>query len=210
MNTGEDIQGLRKIIDFTRLISIFILAIHFYLCCYTAFEAWGWTAEITDNIVANISRTGLFNNIFKPKLSALLLLIISLIGVKGKKDENINYRIITAYLFTGFLLYFISVLCFYLHTELVVIACCYMLLTSIGYLLVLTGGTYLSRLLRDKLNKDIFNTDNETFPQEERLLENEYSVNLPAKYNLKGKIRNSFINLISMTRGLLVAGTPGS
>ncbi|WP_299289680.1 YWFCY domain-containing protein [uncultured Mucilaginibacter sp.] len=29
MQTGEALQGLRKIIDFTRLISLFILAVHF-------------------------------------------------------------------------------------------------------------------------------------------------------------------------------------
>ncbi|RYE54487.1 MAG: hypothetical protein EOP48_12210 [Sphingobacteriales bacterium] len=32
MSTGEDIQGLRKILDFTRLISLVILSIHFYNC----------------------------------------------------------------------------------------------------------------------------------------------------------------------------------
>jgi hypothetical protein len=42
------------------------------------------------------------------------------------------------------------------------------------------------------------------------LLENEYSVNLPAKYNLKGKTRSSWINIINPFRGLLVAGTPGA
>lgn len=210
MQTGEDTQGLRKIIDFTRLISIFILAIHFYICCYQAFSHWHWTAEITDRIIGNIAKTGLFSNIWKPKLAALLFLIISLVGVKGKKDEKINYRIITAYLITGLLIYFISVLCFYLHISTAIIAIFYMVLTGIGYLLILTGGTYLSRLLKDKLNKDIFNTDNETFPQEERLLDNEYSVNLPAVYNLKGKQRKSWINFINPFRGILVAGTPGA
>jgi hypothetical protein len=210
MHTGEDTQGLRKIVDFTRLISVFILAIHFYICCYKAFEQWHWTATITNRIVGNIAKTGLFNNMLRPKLAALLCLIISLVGVKGKKDEKINYRTITAYLLTGLLLYFISILCFYLHTNLSIIACCYMALTGIGYLLILTGGTYLSRILKEKLNKDIFNTDNETFPQEERLLDNEFSVNLPAKYNLKGKTRDSWINIINPFRGVLVAGTPGA
>jgi len=210
MQTGEDTQGLRKIIDFTRLISIFILAIHFYICCYQAFSHWHWTAGITDRIIGNIAKTGLFSNIWKPKLAALLFLIISLIGVKGKKDEKMNYRSITAYLVTGLLIYFISVLCFYLHTSTAIVAISYMVLTGTGYLLILTGGTYLSRLLKDKLNKDIFNTDNETFPQEERLLDNEYSVNLPAVYNLKGKQRKSWINFINPFRGILVAGTPGA
>jgi hypothetical protein len=210
MQTGEDTNGLRKIIDLTRLISITILAIHFYGACYKAFEAWHWTAAITDRIISNITRTGLFNNLWKPKLAALLFLLISLIGVKGKKDENINYRMITAYLLTGLLIYFISILSFYLPVSLIAVAIIYMVLTGIAYLLILTGGTYLSRLLKEKLNKDIFNTENETFPQEERLLENEYSINLPAKYNLKGEVRNSWINVINPFRSLLVAGSPGA
>ncbi len=92
MNTGEDIQGLRKIIDFTRLISVFILSIHFYICCYAAFSQWGWTAEITDRIISNIANTGLFNSILRPKLAALLFLLISLIGIKGRKEESIQKK----------------------------------------------------------------------------------------------------------------------
>ncbi|RKR82842.1 type IV secretory system conjugative DNA transfer VirD4/TraG family protein [Mucilaginibacter gracilis] len=210
MNTGEDTQGLRKIVDFTRLISIFILAIHFYITCYHAFEAWHWTAGITDRIISNIAKTGLFNGIIKPKLAALLCLAISLVGIKGRKDEKIGYKSIIAYLLSGMLLYWLSVLFFYMPASLTVIAACYIILTGIGYLLMLTGGAWLSRLLKDKLSKDVFNTDNETFPQEERLLENEYSINLPAKYNLKGKVRDSWINVINPMRGLLVSGSPGA
>jgi len=210
MQTGEDTQGLRKIIDFTRLISIFILAIHFYIFCYKAFDQWHWTAAITDHIVNNIARTGLFNNWWKPKLAGLLCLAISLIGVKGKKDEKINYKSIIAYLISGLLIYWISVLCFYLPADINAKAITYMGLTAVGYLLIVTGGSWLSRILKDKLRIDVFNTENETFPQEERLLANEYSVNLPAKYSLKGKIRDSWINFINPFRGMLVAGTPGA
>ncbi|WP_040626062.1 conjugal transfer protein MobC [Mucilaginibacter paludis] len=210
MQTGEDIQGLRKIIDFTRLISIFILAIHIYIACFAAFQQWHWTATITTRIVTNIAKTGLFNNIWKPKLAALLFLFISLIGAKGKKEEKINKRAITAYIISGLLLYFISQLCFYLSEPATVITALYLGITAIGYLLILTGGTLLSRLIKIGMQSDIFNTENETFPQEERLLENEYSVNLPAIYNLKGKARKSWINFINPFRGLLVIGTPGA
>lgn len=210
MNTGEDIQGLRKIVDFTRLISIFILAIHFYLGCYLAFKQWGFTAEITDRLISNISKTGLFKDILLPKLFALLLLVISLIAVKGKKDEKIQKNAIIAYLLTGLLLYFISVLCFYLYALPTLIAILYIGITSIGYLLILTGGGLLSRLIKNSLKKDIFNSENETFPQEERLLENEYSINLPAKYRLKDQVRDSWINIINPFRGILVVGTPGA
>src|SRR5690606_15463157 len=68
----------------------------------------------------------------------------------------------------------------------------------------------LSRLLRLRLGQDVFNKLNESFPQEERLLENEYSINLPARYQLKGKRRRSWINIINPFRALLVIGTPGA
>jgi len=210
MNTGEDTQSLRKITEFTRLISIFILSIHFYMCCYMVFKDLGWTADITDRIIMNISKTGLFDGLLRPKLAALVLLVISLFGVKGKKDEKLQKQVIVTCLFTGLLLYFISVLFFLLPINTILIAVLYMAVTTTGYMLILTGGGLLSRLIKNALNKDVFNTDNETFPQEERLLENEYSINLPATYNLKGKIRKSFINYINPFRGLLVSGTPGS
>lgn len=210
MNTGEDIQGLRKIIDFTRLISLFILSIHFYICCYLAFRQWGFTAEITDNIISNISKTGLFNNMLYPKLASLLCLLISLVGAKGKKDEKINAKAIVVYLALGLSFYFIGVLCFYMKASPAIMTIAYITITSAGYILILTGGVLLSRLIKDKLAKDIFNDDNETFPQEERLLENEFSINLPAKYRLKDKTRDSWINFINPFRGMLVAGTPGA
>ena len=78
-----------------------------------------------------------------------------------------------------------------------IIAVVYMLVTGIGFILVLSGGNLLSRLIKVNLGNDVFNSLNETFPQEERLLQNEYSINLPGKYNLKGKIRKSWINIIN-------------
>ncbi|RKR82367.1 type IV secretory system conjugative DNA transfer VirD4/TraG family protein [Mucilaginibacter gracilis] len=210
MNTGEDTQGLRKIIDLTRLISLAILAIHFYIICYKAFLYWGWTAELTNRLIGNLVGTGLFNGILKPKLAGLLLLVISLLGVKGKKDEKIKKNSIVAYLSFGLLAYLLSPLVFYLHNGTTFTAVWYIGLSLGGYLLILTGGTWLSRLIKISLTKDVFNTENETFPQEERLLENDYSINLPAKYRLKDKIRDSWINVINPFRGLLVSGTPGA
>ncbi len=210
MNTGEDVQGLRKIIDFTRLLSIFILAVHFYLACYRVFEGWGLTAELTDRMVSNIARTGLFNGLWGAKLAALLLLVVSLVGVKGKKDEKVKVKDALVYVIVGAGMYFASALSLLCPAPISFMAMVYMGLTSIGYMLILTGGGLLSRIIRDKLHTDVFNEENETFPQEERLLENEYSINLPAKYRLGKKWRSSWINIVNPFRGLLVAGTPGA
>ena len=92
MNTGEDAQGLRKIVDLTRLISMAILGLHFYICCYAAFDDWGWTADITDKLIKNIAKTGLFTDLLKAKLAALLFLGITVLAAKGKKDEKIQKK----------------------------------------------------------------------------------------------------------------------
>ena len=88
--TGENEMGLRKIVDFTRLSSIVFLLIHIYFCCYGCFKVWGLTAEFGDRFLQNVSRTGLLNSPFKSKVVALALLVISLMGSKGKKDEKTN------------------------------------------------------------------------------------------------------------------------
>lgn len=211
MQTGENDQALRKILDMTRLISIVLLGIHFYYYGYTAFKYWELTSEFSDRILENIYKTGLLSNFHKSKFFALGFLLISLLGSKGRKDEKLQLKTALYYIMAGLALYFLSYLFLLTILDLPVKVLGYILFTSTGYLITLSGGTLLSRIIDKKLNsKDIFNRENETFPQEERLLENEYSINLPAQYYLKDKIRKSWINIINPFRSLLVAGTPGS
>ncbi|MBI1342403.1 MAG: type IV secretion system DNA-binding domain-containing protein [Terrimonas sp.] len=211
MSTGENEQGLRKILDMTRLMSIVILGLHFYYYCYKAFEKWELTTEISDRLLSNIGNTGLFSHFNTAKLIALALLIISLFGAKGKKDEKLNHKTAFTYIITGLLIYFGSYFSMFIPATITNVAIVYILCAVTGFILVLTGGTLLSRVIKMKLNnKDIFNKENETFPQEERLLNNEYSINLPAKYHLKGKVRNNWINIINPFRSVLVCGSPGS
>ena len=98
MHTGENEQALRKILDMTRLISITILALHFYYYCYSAFHEWQFSSTITDRLLGNIRNTGLFNNVHKSKLIALGFLLISLMGVKGRRDEKLSYKTAFAYI----------------------------------------------------------------------------------------------------------------
>ncbi|MBX9890730.1 MAG: YWFCY domain-containing protein [Chitinophagaceae bacterium] len=209
-HTGENEQGLRKIVDLTRFASIFILLLHFYYYCYVAFEQWEITSTITDRLMKNISNTGLFQNQLTSKFMALGLLVISLFGAQGKKDEKINWKSIAAYLLIGLLLYFSSQLYFKLQYDVQTVAFAYITATGIGFLLILAGGNLLSRLIKLNLGDDVFNSLNETFPQEERLISNEFSINLPARYNLKARVRKSWINIINPFRGLLVIGSPGA
>ena len=211
MNTGEDQQGLHRILDMTRMISVFILILHCYACCYQIFERWGIFTNLTNHLLANFWKMGLLTPFQKPKWIALGLLIISLFGACGRKTEHLTIHSALTYLLTGCLLYFASYFIFYLFSDSITIAILYISITFMGYLLILRGGTLISRVIRNiPHNQDIFNIENESFPQEERRLNNPFSINLPATYRLKGQQRASWINIINPFRSLLVMGSPGS
>jgi hypothetical protein len=209
-NTGENEQALRKIIDLIRLLSIVILLFHFYFFLHRALQNSGLTSEFIDTIINALRNTGLFQSVYQTKLLVLGLLVISLIGAKGKKDEKITIATTALFILGGIVIFVLSHFTLLLPVGSHVAAGIYISLTSLGYLLMLTGGTWLSRLIKLNFRKDIFNKLNESFPQEERLLENEYSINLPARYSLRGSPRKSWINVINPFRSTLVIGTPGA
>jgi hypothetical protein len=210
MQTGENEQAMRKILDMTRFISVILLIIHCYYYLYAAFEAWQLTFSFTDRLLGNIRNTGLFNNFHNGKLIALAFLFISLLGSKGKKDEKLNYKTALSYLITGLFLYFFSYVALLPAMNLVAQATIYMSILSIGFLLILSGGTLLSRIIKDNLADDPFNSENETFPQETRLITNEFSINLPTLFRYKEKMHKGFINVISPQRGVICQGSAGS
>ena len=86
----------------------------------------------------------------------------------------------------------------------------YMSSLAIGYICLLMGGTWMSRLLKNNLMDDVFNVENESFMQETRLMENEYSVNLPTRFYYQKKWNNGWINVVNPFRATIVLGTPGS
>lgn len=210
MHTGENEQALRKILDMTRLASMVMLGLNFYFFCYAFFKSEGLKIEFIDRILFSIARTGLFDSVWNTKLFCLALLVISLIGARGKKDEKVSIQWPMALILLGALLFSLSHYLLNIKTEMSIRTWTYMLVSAGGYTMILTGGTWLSRYIQLQLRGDIFNKLNESFPQEERLLENEYSINLPAEYSLRGSRRRSWINFINPFRALLVIGTPGA
>jgi len=211
MQTGENHEALRKIFDFIRLASCLILLLHFYICCYPLFHHYGLTNSKADEIILHlVTGTPALQGNTRPKSLSVLLLLVASIGIKGRKSESQNPKTICILLIAGLLVSFCSDVILNIFNESNAQQLFYILATSCGYLMFLSGLTRLSRLITVKLNGDIFNEINETFPQEEELIENEYSINLPASYKLKSIIRKSWINIINPFRALLVMGTPGS
>ena len=209
MQGDDDLRGLAKIIAFMRAVSIIIVLMHFYWYCYSAFADKGWTTEVVNRILTNFQRTaGLFSHKIYTKAFAFLLLALSCLGTKGVKNEKITWTRINSVLIVGFLLYFLNTPLLRLTPE--VGSFLYILTTSFGYIFLMVGGIWLSRLLKNNLMEDVFNNENESFQQETKLMENEYSVNLPTKFYYKGKWNDGWINVVNPFRASIVLGTPGS
>jgi len=204
MQTGENEQALRKIIDYTRLLSLAILLIHFYLSCYPLFASLKLQSKITDQLLFHIAGVPIFHSEWSAKGAALVLLLVSLAGTKGKKDEQLKPQKAWLYSIIGLLIYILSYWLLNLNYT------SYITVSLTGYLLLMTGLSLFSRILGIKLARDIFNTENETFPQEERLLENEDSINLPARYHYRGREHASWINITNPFRGTGIYGGPGA
>ena len=194
-----------------RGISVIFLLINCYWFCYEAFHVWGVTLGIIDKILMNFQRTtGLFSSILWTKLFCVVFLALSCLGTKGVKEEKITWPKIWAVLFSGFVFFFLNWWLLALPIGKIGVASLYIFTLSIGYICLLMGGVWMSRLLKNNLMDDVFNTENESFMQETRLMENEYSVNLPTRFYYKKKWNNGWINVVNPFRASMVLGTPGS
>ena len=211
MAQEDDLRALGKIMDFMRALSVIFLLINAYWFCYEAFLTWSFTLGIVDKILMNFQRTSsLFSSILWTKLFCLVFLALSCLGTKGVKEESITWPKIWAVLAVGFVLFFLNWWLLALPIGKVGAASLYIFSLSVGYICLLMAGVWMSRLLKNNLMDDVFNLENESFMQETRLLENEYSVNLPTRFYYKKRWHKGWINIVNPFRASMVLGTPGS
>ena len=211
MAQEDDLRALGKVMDFMRGISVIFLLINCYWFCYEAFQEWHFTLGIINKILMNFQRsTGLFSSILWTKLFCVVFLALSCLGTKGVKEEKITWPKIWTVLFAGFIFFFLNWWLLALPIGKVGAASLYIFTLSVGYICLLMAGVWMSRLLKNNLMDDVFNTENESFMQETRLMTNEYSVNLPTRFYYKKKWNNGWINVVNPFRASMVLGTPGS
>ena len=207
----DDLRALAKIMDFLRAVSILMVVIHLYWYCYEAVRLWGIDIGVVDRVLMNFDRTaGLFRSILYTKLFALVLLALSCLGTKGVKEEKITWARIWTVLAAGLVLFFLNWWILSLPLPVEANAALYTATVAAGYVCLLMSGTWMSRLLRTNLMEDVFNVENESFQQETRLIENEYSVNLPTRFYYRKKWNDGYINVVNPFRASIVLGTPGS
>ena len=211
MAQEDDLRALGKIMDFLRAVSIILAIMNVYWYCYEAMRMWGVTIGVVDRILINFNRTGgLFHSILYTKLFSLLLLALSCLGTKGVKAEKMSWNRIWTVLIVGSCLFFLNWWILLLPISHLGNATLYIFTMTAGYICLLMGGLWMSRLLKHNLMEDVFNNENESFMQETKLMENEYSVNLPTRFYYKKKWQRGWINVVNPFRATIVLGTPGS
>ena len=211
MQHEDDLRGLAKVMEFMRAISILFVVIHCYWYCYGALKGWKLTIIVLDKILLNFQQTaGLFDRPLWTKLFSVVFLALSCLGTKGVKNHTITWTKIWMVLGLGIALFFLN---FWVLTSSFpknITAGLYIFMVSVGFICLLVAGLWMSRLLKNNLMEDVFNKDNESFMQETRLMENEYSVNLPTRFYYKKRWNKGWINVVNPFHRSIVLGTPGS
>lgn len=204
-------RGLAKVMEFMRAISIVFIVIHVYWFCYRSFMDMGINIGVVDRILLNFQRTaGLFSNLLITKVFAVIFLALSCLGTQGVKNQEMTWGRIYAAFLSGLVLFFMNWWMLDLPFCPTANAVIYTVTLTAGYILLLMSGMWISRMLKHNLMEDVFNTANESFMQETRLIENEYSVNLPTRFYYGKKWNDGWINVVNPFRASIVLGTPGS
>lgn len=210
MAQEDDLRALGKIIDFFRAAAVVLLIMHCYWYCYQAFHQMGLYNQVVNDLLIKIAHMGLFDDYLTNKFICIGMLALSCLGNKGVKNEKITWTKIGVVGLLGGALFFFNTRLLVLTPNIVYNAGIYILTAVVGFIAILTAGSWISRLLNTDLMKDPFNDENESFMQETRLLENEFSVNLKTRFRYQKQTHEGWINIINPFRATIVLGTPGS
>lgn len=160
-----------------------------------------------------LNRIHMFDTVMMCKCMELTCVLVTCLGTVGKKELKFNatrqilFPIVGGIVLLGLSLYFHA----QPHShEIGWVRGAYALCSVLGIVAVHYGGDAIARYYNNQLGKDRFNFENESFPQTQKLVENEYSVNIPMIYYFKGKMNKGWINIINPFRATIVLGTPGS
>jgi hypothetical protein len=149
MQQEDDLRGLAKVMEFMRAVNILFCVINIYWFCYQSIVDWGINIGVVDEILMNFQRTtGLFSSVLWTKLFAVVFLVLSCLGTKGVKQEKIKWSKINTFLFFGFVLFFLNWWLLYLPLPLVANTAFYVFTFTLGYILLLVAGLWMSRLLK--------------------------------------------------------------
>ena len=184
------------------MVSIFVFLVILYAAGIGYFKSIGWWHPIAENLINKLGASGMYGfHFYRIKAISLLFIIVSTISQNGGSTQ-ISWGKIVALIAAGLLCYFFP------YVSKTPSLFWFMTTTSLGYVLLNVGFALLGR--KTKSGRGELNDIYETFEQCTKKIENKYSINIPTKFQYKGKVRNGWINVVSPQRATIIIGTPGA
>ena len=206
MEESKDLQKL-----YTMMQVLIYVTICIEILVYVSFPF----SEKIYPIISKFAKIGIYSNPYWSKLFTLIIIMVTSIGTKAKKEIDFNAtKLIFTPLVIGLITFFVSPL--FLSFDTVQSNymswnnLTYISLTVIGAILINVAFDNISKHIKSNFMKDRFNVENESFEQTRELVKNEYSVNIPMTFYYQKRRWKGWINIVNPFRGTFVIGTPGS
>ncbi len=174
---------------------------------------------VLSNILQSFAKMGVFFPPINAKLSTLVLITLVAIGTRAKKKRDLDATKEIFLPISVGLIMIISSLALvwgagnpnlpYIVPYLNGYQLGYLLLSYAGTMITQKGADSISKLMQTKMDKDRWNTEEESFDQNRELVETPTSVNIPYKFRYKKQMHQGWMN-IDPFRGSMVIGVPGS
>ncbi|MCT4329554.1 type IV secretory system conjugative DNA transfer family protein [Elizabethkingia meningoseptica] len=175
--------------------------------------------KFLSNLLANFSKMVFFYPPLHAKLATLVLIALVATGTKAKKKKDLNITkeiIIPIIIGLGMILGSLALVNNAGNNSLPKVLpglnlfqIIYALLSLVGAIITQVGADNISKYMQLKMGKDRWNVEEESFDQNQELVETNTSVNIPYIFRHNKKNNNGWIN-INPFRGTIVIGVPGS
>lgn len=174
---------------------------------------------VVSNLLKNFSKMSFIYPPINAKFATLILIGLVAVGTKAKKKKDLNIATeIVLPIVLGLVLIFSSLIVqneagnvklpkifpgFNIYQVI------YAILSFLGAVILQMGSDSISKLMQQKMGKDRWNVEEESFDQNQELIKSDTNINIPYLFRYKGKSNKGWINL-NPFRGTMVIGTPGS
>lgn len=212
MEESKELQGTYTLF---RAVIYVTLLLEFFMYAFNP-EDLDFLGGIITGLHRQLQHLSVYQFLPYNKLVTLILVIITCIGTKNKKQIEYDAKKMVIWpISSGLLMVLLSVGIYYWdwHFKIGILSgniWVYMLLSIAGTVLTQVALDNISKYFRSGMLKDRFNLENESFEQSTECVSNPYSVNIPMRFYYQGKFRHGWINIINPFRGTWVVGTPGS
>ncbi|MCF2218744.1 type IV secretion system DNA-binding domain-containing protein [Chryseobacterium sp. PS-8] len=174
---------------------------------------------VVSNLLKNFSKMSFIYPPINAKFATLILIGLVAIGTKAKKKKDLNIAIeIVVPMVMGLLMIFSSLIWQNeaansklpkVFPGINLYQIIYAVLSFLGAVILQMGADSISKLMQQKMGKDRWNVEEESFDQNQELIKSDTNINIPYLFRYKGKSNKGWINL-NPFRGTMVIGTPGS